>query len=87
MPQGMEYSLFLFRQKMAGKKNNGNFNTNNLYMNWTVLILFGIFAVALIIFLIVRNQKDEKVFEDQINSDYHKSKNEEGDAETEPDTR
>ena len=50
-------------------------------MNWLVLILFGIAALALIIFLIVRNQKDEKVFEDQINNDYHKKKDEEGDAE------
>jgi hypothetical protein len=29
-------------------------------MNWTVFIFFGIGAVALIIFLVVRNQKDEK---------------------------
>jgi hypothetical protein len=50
-------------------------------MNWTVLILFGIAAIALITFLIVRNQKDEKVFEDQIKNDYHKTKDEEGDAE------
>ncbi len=51
-------------------------------MNWTVLIIFGIGAIALIIFLIVRNQKDEKVFEDQIKNDYHKPKDEEKDAET-----
>ena len=50
-------------------------------MNWTVLILFGIAAVALIVFLVVRNQKDEKVFEEQIKNDYHKTKDEEGDAE------
>jgi hypothetical protein len=50
-------------------------------MNWTVLILFGIAAIALIVFLVVRNQKDEKVFEDQLNDDYHKTKDEEGDAE------
>ncbi len=56
-------------------------------MNWTVLILFGIFAVALIIFLVVRNQKDEKIFEDKLNNDFHKSKNEEGDAETDPVTK
>jgi hypothetical protein len=50
-------------------------------MNWTVLILFGIAAVALIVFLVVRNQKDEKVFEEQIKNDYHKTKDEEDDAE------
>jgi hypothetical protein len=50
-------------------------------MNWPVLILFGIAAIALIVFLVVRNQKDEKDFEKQINNDYHKTKDEEGDAE------
>jgi hypothetical protein len=50
-------------------------------MNWTVLILFGIAAVALIVFLVMRNQKDEKVFEEQIKNDYHKSKDEEADVE------
>jgi len=50
-------------------------------MNWTVLIIFGIIAIALIIFLVVRNQKDEKEFEKEANQDYHKTKDEEGDAE------
>lgn len=50
-------------------------------MNWTVLILFSIAAIALIVFLVVRNQKDEKKFEEQTNNDYHKTKDEEGDAE------
>ena len=50
-------------------------------MNWTVLTLFGIAALAFIIFLVVRNQKDEKEFEDQANNDYHKTKDEEDDAE------
>jgi hypothetical protein len=56
-------------------------------MNWPVLILFGIAAIALIVFLVVRNQKDEKVFEDQINNDYHKTKDEEGDAEIDEATK
>lgn len=51
-------------------------------MNWPFLILFGIAVIALIVFLIVRNVKDEKIFEDQLNNDYTKSK-EEGDAPTE----
>ncbi len=50
-------------------------------MNWLFLILFGIAAIALIVFLVKRNNKDEKVFEDQMNNDYHKSKEEEGDTE------
>ena len=37
--------------------------------------------LSLIIFLILRNQKDEKDFEHQINNDYHKTKDEEGDSE------
>jgi len=50
-------------------------------MNWPFIIFFGLAVLALIVFLIVRNIKDEKVFEDQLNNDYHKSKEEEGDAE------
>lgn len=50
-------------------------------MNWPLLILFGIAAIALIVFLVLRNQKDEKQFENKLKNDYHKSKNEEGDAE------
>jgi hypothetical protein len=42
-------------------------------MNWPLLILFGSAALALIIFLIVRNQKDEKNFEEQLNNDYDKT--------------
>jgi len=52
-------------------------------MNWLVLIPVGIAAIALIVFLIVRNQKDEKAFENQLNNDYRKTKDEEGDVETE----
>jgi LPXTG-motif cell wall-anchored protein len=56
-------------------------------MNWIALTLFGIAAVALIAFLVIRNRKDEKVFEDQINNDYHKTKDEEGDVETDEITK
>jgi hypothetical protein len=50
-------------------------------MNWTIIILLGIGAVALVVFLIVRNMKDEKNFEDQLNNNYPKPKNNEGDIE------
>ena len=50
-------------------------------MNWTVLIIFGIAALGLIIFLIVRNQKDEKDLEETIKEDYHKPRDESGDTE------
>jgi type II secretory pathway pseudopilin PulG len=56
-------------------------------MNWTVLIIFGIAALALIIFLVVRNQKDEKEFEEQVNNDYHKTKDEEGDVQIDEETK
>ena len=48
-------------------------------MNWPLLIVFGIVALALIIFLIVRNQKDEKNFEEELNNDYDKVKHEDAD--------
>ena len=52
-------------------------------INWTVLILFGIAVIGLIVFLVSRNQKDEKKFEQQMNDDYHKTKDEEGDTDIE----
>jgi len=50
-------------------------------MNWTVLIIFGVAAIALIVFLVVRNIKDEKKVEDEIKNDYPKPRNEKGDIE------
>lgn len=50
-------------------------------MNWAVLIPLGIAALALIVFLVWRNLKDERQFEDQLKHNYPKSKDEEGDAE------
>ncbi|MBC7626104.1 hypothetical protein [Ferruginibacter sp.] len=50
-------------------------------MNWPVLIIVGIAAIALIVFLVVRNNKDEKVFEDQMNNDFTKPKEENADDE------
>ena len=52
-------------------------------MNWPIIIIVGIAAIALIIFLVARNQKDEKKFEEQFNNDYHKTKDEEGDTDPE----
>jgi hypothetical protein len=56
-------------------------------MNWIVLTIFGVAAVALISFLVLRNRKDEKDFEEQVNNDYHKTKDEEGDVEIEEVTK
>lgn len=52
-------------------------------MNWLILIIFGIAVVVLIIFLVVRNVKDEKQFEEQLNNDYPKTKDKQADADTE----
>ncbi len=50
-------------------------------MNWPVLILFGIAAIVLIVFLVSRNVKDEKEFEDKIKNDYKKPRDDKGDIE------
>jgi hypothetical protein len=50
-------------------------------MNWPILVVFGIAAIALMVFLVRRNIKDEKELEEKIKQDYHKSKDEEGDVE------
>ncbi len=50
-------------------------------MNWSIIIPVGIAVIALIVYLVIRNQKDEKQFEQQIKNDYPKTKDEEGDAE------
>lgn len=46
-------------------------------INWPVLIIVGVVLVALVIFLIVRNRKDEKVLEHELNEDYPKPKEDE----------
>ena len=50
-------------------------------MNWLILIVVGIFAIALVAFLIIRNQRDKKNFKKQLNNDYPKPNSEEGDIE------
>lgn len=50
-------------------------------MNWPVIIGVGVFAIALIIFLVRQNLKDKKQLEEKIKQDYPKSKDEEGDVE------
>jgi hypothetical protein len=52
-------------------------------MNWYILIPFGIAVIVLVVFLIKHNQKEEEKFEDQLNNDYPKTKEEEGDMDTE----
>ncbi len=52
-------------------------------MNWPLLILVGVAIIALIVFLVRRNQKDKKEFENQLKNDYRKPKDEEGDVDIE----
>lgn len=51
-------------------------------MNIFVVSITVVICIALIVFFIVRNQKDEKQFEEQLKNDYHKTKDEEGDDDT-----
>jgi hypothetical protein len=50
-------------------------------MKTSVIIIVGVLALLILIFLIIRNQKDKKEVIDQIKNDYPKSKDEEGDAD------
>jgi low affinity Fe/Cu permease len=40
-------------------------------MNWPLIIVLGIAVIAFVIFVLRRNLKDEKDFEETINKDYH----------------
>jgi uncharacterized membrane protein len=44
----------------------------NMQINWTILVIIILAAVALIIFLAMQNRKDEKEFEQEIKEDYKK---------------
>jgi hypothetical protein len=46
-------------------------------MNWIIIILVAVGAIALVVFLVNRNMKDEKEFEGQLKNDYPKPKHDE----------
>jgi large-conductance mechanosensitive channel len=52
-----------------------------LNMNWFAIVIVAILVIALVVFLVVRNIKDEKDYEQQANQDYHHSKDVEGDVD------
>jgi low affinity Fe/Cu permease len=53
-------------------------------MNWPLIIVLGIAVIAFIIFVLRRNLKDEKDFEDAIKNDYHHTaRSEKADIESE----
>jgi flagellar biosynthesis/type III secretory pathway M-ring protein FliF/YscJ len=49
-------------------------------MNWTIIIIVSVLALALVVFLIIRNQKDEEKFEETIMNNYPHPRDEEGDT-------
>lgn len=59
----------------------GVFNYKLYYMNWFIITPVVIVLAVLVFFLIKRNMQDEKTFENQLNNDYPKSKDEEGDVD------
>ena len=53
-------------------------------MNWPLIIVLAIGVIVFIIFVLRRNLKDEKDFEETIKNDYHHpTRSDKGDIETE----
>lgn len=52
-------------------------------MDHPVIIIVGIAAAVLITFLVIRNIKDARRLKNQLNRDYHKPRDNEGDIEIE----
>lgn len=52
-------------------------------MNWTIVIIVAVVALALLIFINIRNQKDKKDLTNKLKNDYRKTKDEENDASAE----
>ncbi|NJO25225.1 MAG: hypothetical protein HC867_04740 [Bacteroidia bacterium] len=52
-------------------------------MNWPVIIISGVCAIALIVFLLQRNLKDKRDLENKINRNYRKPRDNEGDIDVE----
>jgi hypothetical protein len=52
-------------------------------LNIAAIAIVAVLLAGLLVFLIAKNKKDKKEFEDQMNQDYPKSKDEEKDVETE----
>jgi len=50
--------------------------------NWPYIFLVGVLSLVFIGFLIRQNRKDQKQLERKLNEDYNKTKDEEGDVDT-----
>ena len=76
-------SFFLLKNrefKFSSPKKRSTFNENATHMNWPVIIIVGIILLALVVFLVKRNIKDEKEVEQQLKEDYPRPRDE-GDEE------
>jgi uncharacterized membrane-anchored protein YhcB (DUF1043 family) len=62
-------------------KSDPAFTTNVTAMNWPAIIIVGIILLALVVFLVKRNIKDEKEVEEQLKEDYPKPGDEKEDEE------
>jgi low affinity Fe/Cu permease len=49
-------------------------------MNWYLVIFVAIVFIALMVFLLVRNNTDKKEFEEKLNNDYLKPNEEDNDV-------
>jgi len=52
-------------------------------MNWIAIVILIFFGLGILVFTIIRNQKDKIELEENLNNDYLKKKDEEGDIEIE----
>lgn len=50
-------------------------------MDWSIIIIIGLAVAGLLSFFIIRNRQDERMFRNQLNNDYRKPKEDEGDME------
>ncbi|WP_310556281.1 FeoB-associated Cys-rich membrane protein [Flavobacterium sp.] len=54
-------------------------------MNYTAIVIVCILALVLVVFTIIRNQKDKKDLEKTLNNDYQESNDQKGDFDEEDD--
>lgn len=61
------------------------FELKILIMNWTAIIIVGILAICIVIFTIIRNNKDKKDLEQKLNNDYPKTIDQKGELDDDAD--
>lgn len=53
-----------------------------MQIGWPILLPVGFLLILLLLFVIIRNRKDEKELEHQLNEDYEKPRKHEDDEDT-----